>query len=155
MAPEYDLRIVSQNRIGHEANDFDYTLKTGRTSNLYSLKSDFVILYINNPGCTMCREITEVLKQSPIISDLQRKGQLKILAIYPDENLDDWHKHYADIPSQWINGYDKGCHIERENLYNVRAIPALYLLDSEKRVLIKDSVNVGEIEAALAELTKQ
>jgi hypothetical protein len=81
MAPEYDLRIVSQNRIGHEANDFDYTVKSGRRSNLYSLKNDFVIVYINNPGCTMCREITEELKQSQIITDLQRKGTLKILAM--------------------------------------------------------------------------
>jgi hypothetical protein len=146
MAPEYTLRIVSQNRLGHKANDFDYYTKSGRSSNLYSLKNDFVIIYINNPGCTMCREVTEALKQSQIISTLQSRGQLKILAIYPDENLDDWHKHYADIPSQWINGYDKGCLIERETLYNINAIPALYLLDREKTVLAKDSTNVGEIE---------
>ena len=155
MAPEYDLKIVSQNRIGHKANDFDYTVKSGRRGNLYSLKSDFVIVYINNPGCAMCRDITNALKQSQIIAELQRKGRLKIVAIYPDENLDDWHKHYADIPSEWINSYDKGCLIGRENLYNINAIPALYLLDKEKTVLIKDSVNVGEIESALLHLTNQ
>ena len=149
MAPEYDLRVVSQNRIGQRANDFDYTDRRGRTRNMYSLKNDFVIVYINNPGCAMCRDITEALKQSQIISDLQRKGQLKILAIYPDENLDEWHKHLGDMPTEWINGYDRGCRIERENLYNVSAIPALYLLDKERRVLVKDSTNVGEIEHVL------
>ena len=149
MAPEYDLRVVSQNRIGQPANDFDYTIKSGRRSNLYSLKNDFVIVYINNPGCAMCREITEALKQSALISELQGKGLLKILAIYPDENLDEWHKHLSDMPSEWINGYDRGCRIERENLYNVSAIPALYLLDKQKRVLVKDSTNVGEIEYLL------
>ena len=149
MAPEYELRIASQNRIGQPANDFDYTLKSGRTHNLYSLKSEFVVVYINNPGCSMCRDITEALKQSQIISDLQSKGRLKILAIYPDENLDEWHKHLADMPSEWINGYDKGCRIERGNLYNVSAIPALYLLDNQKTVLVKDSTNVGEIEHIL------
>ena len=152
MAPEYDLRVVSQNRIGQPANDFYYTTKSGRRSNLYSLKNDFVIVYINNPGCAMCREITEALKQSAPISELQRKGMLKILAIYPDENLDEWHKHLADMPSEWINGYDKGCRIERENLYNTSAIPALYLLDKEKRVLVKDSTNVGEIEFHLGRM---
>ena len=149
MAPEYDLRIVSQNRIGHKANDFDYTTKSGRRSNLYSLNNDFIIVYINNPGCAMCREITQALKQSQIISELQNEGKLKILAIYPDENLDEWYKHLADMPSAWINGYDKGCRIERENLYNVSAIPALYLLGKEKTVLVKDSTNVGEIEQLL------
>ena len=149
IAPEYDLRIVSQNRIGHKANDFDYTLKSGKTGNLYSLRNKFTIIYINNPGCAMCRDISEALKASQIISDLQRQGELKILAIYPDENLDEWKKHYADIPSSWINGYDRGCHIERANLYNISAIPALYLLDKEKVVLVKDSTNVAEIEQAL------
>ena len=149
MAPEYDLRVVSQNRIGHTANDFDYTTKSGRTGNLYSLKNDFVIVYINNPGCAMCREITEAMKQSQIIADLQRKGQLKVVAIYPDEQLDEWYKHLSDMPSAWINGYDKGCRIGRENLYNISAIPALYLLDKQKRVLVKDSTNVGEIEYVL------
>ena len=149
MAPEYDLRIVSQNRIGQPANDFDYTDRTGRTRNMYSLKNDFVIVYINNPGCAMCRDITEALKRSPIISDLQQQGRLKVLAIYPDENLEEWHKHLADMPSEWINGYDRGCRIERENLYNINAIPALYLLDRHKRVIVKDSTNVGEIEAQI------
>ncbi len=149
MAPEYDLRVVSQNRIGQKANDFDYTDRTGRTRNMYSLKNDFVIVYINNPGCAMCRDITEALKRSQIISDLQQQERLKVLAIYPDENLDEWHKHLLDMPAEWINGYDRGCRIERENLYNVSAIPALYLLDKEKRVLVKDSTNVGEIEYIL------
>lgn len=149
MAPEYDLRIVSQNRIGHKANDFFYTLKSGKRSNLYSLRNEFVIIYINNPGCAMCRDISEALKQSQTITALQEKGRLKILAIYPDENLDEWNKHYNDIPAMWINGYDRGCHIERENLYNVNAIPALYLLDKDKIVLVKDSTNVAEIEHTL------
>ena len=149
IAPEYDLRVVSQNRIGQSANDFDYTDRTGRTRNMYSLNTDFVIVYINNPGCAMCRDITEALKQSPIISDLQQQGRLRVLAIYPDENLDEWHKHLSDMPSEWINGYDRGCRIERENLYNVSAIPALYLLNKEKKVLVKDSTNVGEIEYTL------
>ena len=149
IAPEYDLRVVSQNRIGQSANDFDYTDRTGRTRNMYSLNTDFIIVYINNPGCAMCRDITEALKRSQIISDLQQQGRLKVLAIYPDENLDEWHKHLSDMPSEWINGYDRGCRLERENLYNVSAIPALDLLNKEKKVLVKDSTNVGEIEYAL------
>jgi hypothetical protein len=99
----------------------------------------------------MCRDITEALKRSQIISDLQQQGRLKVLAIYPDENLDEWHKHLSDMPSEWINGYDRGCRIERENLYNISAIPALYLLDKDKIVLVKDSTNMGEIEYRLSQ----
>ena len=154
MAPEYDLRIASQNRIGHKANNFYYTLKSGQERSLYSLRNEFIIIYINNPGCAMCRDITEALKGSTIISKLEQDKRLKVVAIYPDENLEEWHKHHADIPSSWINGYDKGCHIERENLYNINAIPALYLLDKDKIVLVKDSTNVAEIEHILYTATK-
>ena len=155
MVPQYDLRIVSQNRINQPANDFNYTVKSGKTHNLYSLKNDFVIVYINNPGCAMCRDITQALKQSQLISALQMEGRLQVLAIYPDENLDEWNKHYADMPAEWINSYDKGCLIGRENLYNIGAIPALYLLNKDKIVLVKDSTNVGEIEYTLSQLANQ
>ena len=83
------------------------------------------------------------------------EGRLQVLAIYPDENLDEWNKHYADMPAEWINSYDKGCLIGRENLYNIGAIPALYLLNKDKIVLVKDSTNVGEIEYTLSQLANQ
>ena len=149
MAPQYDLRIASQNRIGHKANNFSYTDISGVTRDMYSLKNEYIIIYINNPGCNMCRQITEGLKLSPIISKMQKSGMLKILAIYPDEQIDEWHKHHSDMPAEWINSYDKGCLIDRENLYNVNAIPALYLLDRNKKVLVKDSTDISELESLL------
>ena len=150
MAPEYDLKIVSQNRIGHKANDFRYTVASGRSYRMYDLKSDFTIIYFNNPGCTLCRDITKAMRESAIITQMMRSGRLKIVAIYPDEQLDEWRKHRADFPSEWINGYDKGTLIDREKLYNVNAIPAIYLLDKQKVVLVKDSINVSEIEHILS-----
>ena len=149
MAPEYDLRIAKQNRIGQKANDFTYTIRSGASRQMYSIKSDFVILYINNPGCPMCRDITSALKGSVTINELLQQKRLAILAIYPDEELDEWRNHFGDFPSLWINGYDKGCRIEREGLYDLRAIPSLYLLDRNKRVIIKDSTSVAELEHAL------
>jgi hypothetical protein len=153
MTPEYDLRLASQNRLGQKANNFEYTLRSGVSREMYALRNDFVILYINNPGCPMCREITAALKASPIVNNLLAQGRLAILAIYPDEQLDEWHKHLDDLPSKWINGYNKGCSIERERLYDLRAIPSLYLLDSEKRVVVKDSTSVAEIDAILQQLS--
>ena len=39
--------------------------------------------------------------------------------------------------------------IERQRLYDLKAIPSLYLLDRAKRVVVKDSVDVGELEYML------
>ena len=150
MAPAYELRIVQQNRIGRRANDFRYTVASGRTSNLYSLAADYVLIFINNPGCPMCREIQNAITASTLLTDLQRNGRLKVLAIYPDRDLEAWREHAPGMPAGWINAYDKDCVIEEKGLYNLRAIPAMYLLDADKRVLIKDSTSVEEIEYMLA-----
>jgi hypothetical protein len=42
-------------------------------------------------------------------------------------------------PDRWYNGFDPDLAIRGESLYNVRAIPSLYLLDKEKVVLMKDA----------------
>ena len=149
MVPQYDLALASQNRILKKANDFRYTVASGRTSNLYSLKADFVLIYINNPGCPMCRQIQEQLVASQIVTDALKDDRLKILAIYPDEDLTLWHEH--PLPKSWINGYDRGRRLEKDRLYDLRAIPAMYLVDREKTVLVKDSTTVPEIERMIVE----
>ena len=42
-------------------------------------------------------------------------------------------------PKEWINCYDPDYVIRTDTLYNIRAIPSLYLLDAQKRVVLKDA----------------
>ena len=149
MVPEYDLSLASQNRIFQKANDFRYTTASGRTTNLYSVKADFILIYINNPGCPMCRDIQAQLEATPLISELLAAGVLKIVALYPDEDITLWKQH--PLPKEWISGYDRGCQIEKNRTYDLRAIPALYLLDKDKKVLVKDSTSVPQLVQVLAQ----
>ncbi len=43
------------------------------------------------------------------------------------------------LPREWLHAYDPGMVITRERLYDIKAIPTIYLLDSDKKVLLKDS----------------
>ncbi|MBQ9137693.1 MAG: DUF5106 domain-containing protein [Alistipes sp.] len=150
MVPEYDLQLASQNRIMHKANDFRYTTASGRTSNLYSVAADYILIYINNPGCPMCRDIQQQIESSQLISQLIADRRLKVVALYPDEDLTLWRAH--PLPKGWINGYDKGCKVESNRTYDLRAIPALYLLDRDKTVLVKDSTSIPQIEQVLMQM---
>lgn len=149
MGPEHEIRMARLNRVGEPATDFSYTTADGRTSRLHALRADFVLLFINNPGCDMCREIREAICQSPMLSEMIERRELAVLSLYPDEDLAAWRAYSGQIPPAWINAYDRGCRIERGELYDLRAIPSLYLLDSRKRVLVKDAVDVGLIEWTL------
>ena len=151
MPYEYDLEIARQNRIGRIANDFTYTLPSGRTATLHNIKADFTLIFISNPGCPMCREVKEQITTSPMLQELIERKELKVLVIYPDTDLEAWREHLQDYPASWINGYDADQRIEKERLYDLKAIPALYLLDKQKRVMAKDCTDVAYIESLLSE----
>ena len=149
LAPEYRLSLASQNRIGEPANDFRYTLASGATGTLYGLRAEYVLLFINNPGCPMCREIRKAISASPMLTELIEHGRLRVLALYPDENLDEWRAYREQIPASWINAYDDGCMLREKGLYDLSAIPSLYLLDAQKRVLVKDATDVALVEEVI------
>lgn len=68
-----------------------------------------------------------------------KEKTLQILALYPDQDLTLWRNKLAEIPSTWITGYDADQKITHQNLYNLDAIPTLYLLDQNKKVILKDA----------------
>lgn len=149
MAPAHDLKVARQNRIGQPANDFRYTTADGVTRRMYDIRADYLLIYINNPGCEMCKEVREAITASPMLNELSERGKLRVLAIFPDEDLTEWRNYRSQMPARWINAYDKGCEIRDRELYDLKAIPALYLLDREKRVMVKDATDVGLIEWAI------
>lgn len=150
--PRHLLGLVCQNRVGAPANDFRYTLEDGSSSTLYALKAPYTLLFISNPGCPMCRSLRGEISSSPMLSTMIERGTLRLLMLYPDQELEEWHRHRQEIPSQWIYAYDRGCILQRDQLYDLKAIPTLYLLDQEKRVLLKDVVDVALIEYTIDQM---
>lgn len=149
IAPQHDLHMASQNRIGRSANDFRYTTADGATRRMYDIRAEYLLLFINNPGCNMCKTVRESISASPMLNELIERGKLKVLALFPDEDLSEWQAYRPQIPARWINAYDKGCVVRDRELYDLRAIPSLYLLDRDKRVMVKDAVDVGLVEWAI------
>lgn len=133
------LKMAQKNRVQTKALNFTYTLASGTQGSLYQLNSDYTLLFINNPGCRACAETIEALKNATTINRLIKEKKLTILSIYPDEELDEWRKHLTDFPKEWINGYDKKLVIINQRIYDLKAMPTLYLLNKEKTVLLKDA----------------
>lgn len=137
--PQYRLNIAKKNRLGTKAANFAYTVASGKQGTLYRVTTEYTIIYINNPGCHACEEIANSMKHSQIINYLLDNERITILGIYPDEDLQEWKKHQGDFPENWINAYDKGTVIRDKELYDLKAIPSLYLLDNNKNVVLKDT----------------
>ncbi len=57
-----------------------------------------------------------------------------------------WKKHLPEMPKNWIHGRDENEYPYKNNIYDLHAIPTIYLLDRNKRVILKDVLSVIAIE---------
>ena len=127
------------NSVGTKAADFEIEDQRGRIFNLYSVEADYILLVFSNPMCTACKEIVETLTTEQFILDAISNGKLAVVDVYPDEELDEWRKTVKNYPNTWKIGFDPSFNLQNSKLYNIRAIPSLYLLDKDKTVILKDA----------------
>ena len=131
------------NRPGTPAADFDFLTPKGRRTSLYVLlderKPKKTILFFSNPGCPNCKEITEALSESLRVQAMLHDGSLLVVNIYPDEDIQAWLDYLPQYPKEWVCGHDPDNVIRSDTRYWMRAIPSLYLLDEQKRVILKDA----------------
>ena len=135
----FEAKMCSLNMIGSPAADFVFTDLAGKRHTLYSVKAETTLLFFTNPGCPACKEIIESLTSDGQIAALVASGRLAVVNVYIDEELDKWREYASVYPKNWYNGYDQNYIIRSDVTYNVRAIPSLYVLDSEKKVIMKDA----------------
>ncbi|MDR2882661.1 MAG: DUF5106 domain-containing protein [Alistipes sp.] len=151
--PREQLRLALKNRVGDLATDFRYTLDSGASGTLSGIGAPYTLIFFNNPGCPACRQTIDRIMASPFLSGMIEKGNLAVLALYTDADLDAWREYNPQMPQHWILAYDAGEKIKNEELYDIKAIPTMYLLDAGKRVVLKDEMSVPRIEQTLAAAT--
>ena len=141
MKPAYsrDVRMCSLNQVGTKAADIKFTGLDGRVRTLYGIKSDNVLLLFSNPGCPNCEEVISTLTGNERFNEAISTGKLTVVNLYIDLEVDKWKALASEYPKAWTNGYDQDYTIRKDLTYNVRAIPSLYLLDKDKKVVMKDA----------------
>ncbi len=147
----FQLEMTLQNRVGEKANNFTFILPTGDSRALMDIKSQYLLLLFSNPDCPTCEAVVGYLDGSYALNramsmNSPTRTMLTILTIYPDSDLEGWKAHLPQMPQQWLHGYDPGMAITHNRLYDIKAIPTIYLLDSDKRVLLKDT-SIEEVES--------
>lgn len=90
-----------------------------------------------------------MLRRDDVIRRSVRAGRLTLLALCADGDRAAWERSTGEFPPDWIVGFDTGS-IAEEELYVLPSMPTLYLLDRDKRVLLKEA-SPQALLAALAE----
>ena len=131
------LRRASLNRRGTIANDFEFIDRNGRRGTLHGTQCHNIMLIFYDPECPHCGDILRELANAPGINGAIADGALTVLAIYTEGKRDVWDSTKAAMPANWTVGYDLTGILDRE-LYDIPAMPIIYLLDSTHTVLLKD-----------------
>lgn len=133
----YQALMCSLNQRGSVAPDIKARTASGSQFTLHGIKAPFTLLFFSNPGCSACRDMMETIQNE--ITPMFPAGTVAVANIYIDDDLDAWRNYVDNYPREWYTGYDFTHEVRDEQTYSVRAIPSLYLLDSEKRIIFKDA----------------
>ena len=123
--------MVQKNRVGTPAADFPFTTQAGEEGHLYNLQSPYILLFFHDPDCEECQFVKQQLENQH--AHFAQKG-VQVMAVYIDDEIEAWKS--ASYPPAWLSVYAP--EIDQQDLYNIKALPTLYLLDTQKRVLLKD-----------------
>lgn len=142
------LHFISLNQPGSLATDFVFVDRSGCRSSLRSfcssssLSSGSVtagaprcVLLFYDPECEECQASLPYLLSAPAL----QRPDLTVLAIYPDPTTEVWQRHPIKMPANWTDAYSPEGAIRTQFLYYLPALPSLYLLDSSRRILLKDA----------------
>ena len=137
--PADRLKQANKNRPGMTAADFSYVTPKGKAGRMSRIKAEYTLLFFYDPDCPNCRKHERVLSEMPAFLDMQEKGSVRVLAVYPDEKENEWLLNSSKMPPGWIVGWNKQGDIRSKTLYEIRATPTMYLLDKQKKVILKDA----------------
>ena len=133
---------IMKNRVGRKAADFAFVDRKGRRMTLREAVgvTEETIVMFYDPDCNVCEATEHYLASSEKLNRLIGEGRLRIVAIDPfDTDPGRWKAHADSLPRNWTVGRSPGGRIDSEEIYVIRATPAIYLLDSAMTVRIKDA----------------
>lgn len=144
----YQIVISNLNRPGSVPNDFRYVTRDGgRTSLLASAKGMVTMLIFYDPDCELCKGIMGNIANASLPEDL------KVVAVDVEDDRKLWEQTAGSLPKNWEVGFAID-DLNDERLYHLPALPTIYLLDSEGRVLLKDPTPQTAISTAVSILSR-
>lgn len=137
---KFSLDLISRNCPGKLATDFVYFLPDGSKRSLAQTraKNNRLLLVFYDPECPSCHETMQEMVADGLLAEAVKAGKLTVLAVYTEGNQEVWKRTLSDLPQGWTVGSDHET-VKQGALYDLKAMPSLYLLDGTKRVLLKDA----------------
>jgi thiol-disulfide isomerase/thioredoxin len=132
---------------GKKAPNLTLQNRKGENISLYNIKAPAILLVFWMPDCSHCKKEMPILKR---VNEKYKAAGLKVFSVcgkYREETKECWA--FADenaLPSDWYQLADINFQSRMSILYNIRSYPRLFILDSEKNIIMKRAGESSELE---------
>ncbi|MDD4114863.1 MAG: TlpA disulfide reductase family protein [Massilibacteroides sp.] len=148
---EYSVR-AKRTALGAEAPGFSIKNIYGKSFSLDSLKADYKLLAFIAPWCEMCQ--TDILHLDKVSKNYD-SGKLQILLISLDDDPQEVRKFLKEDSIRWNVVTDSANQAAALlDLYNVSVIPRCFLIDEDRKIILKTD-NGAEIMQTMDNLLKK
>jgi len=140
-----NVMFFEHNLVGMTAPDLTLETFDGEYINLHKIKSKYTVVLIYEPNCSHCQQFVPSF-YNEVYLPFKDKG-LEVFAIYSMDKKDEWaafldkHKLF-----KWINVWDERHISQFKILYDGRITPGVYVLDENKKIVLK-KITVEQLRA--------
>ena len=136
---EDSYKIFLKNRPGTVAEDFAYITPDGAEKTLHTTeRKGLLLLIFYNPTCGACERNMEYFSSQEWVKKAVDDGDISILYMYAEDDAEAWRAKLNKIPEYASVGMDHNYRIMSERIYDLLAMPTMYLIDKDNKVILKD-----------------
>ena len=150
LRPKSLLEVVRKNAPGTVAHDINYETLNGSRHRLSDFTTPYTLIYFNDPECLSCAKVKERLDTTTLLQNMVNDSTLTVVGIYPLDNVKEWKAE--SFPSYIINGWDCEQKVDVELTYDLMTMPLFYLLDRDKRVILKNEASLNRVIKVMSTL---
>lgn len=141
-------KLLENSRLGETPKVFRYTTAAGTPAH-YQPDGVITIIEFGDPTCDECRLARLKLETDVALSTLVEKGLVNLLFVIPDAE-EGWQNLVKDYTTWHVGASD-----EVADIYDIRATPSLYVIDSEGKIAAKNVDVRQAIQKAKDEVAKK
>ncbi len=131
---EERVKRIKPLMLGNVAPEATLFSPGGERISINDVEAEYLILYFWDSECFYCREATPFIRSAH--QALKQYG-VKVMAINTEMDEQRWKQTIEQYPGDWIHVNDLNNLSGYRDNYEIYSIPAIFILDKEKRILAK------------------
>lgn len=141
---ELQLKQLENSLIGKTPSTFNFVRPNGDTAQYFPMSTPTIIIF-GDPDCDECRMGKLRMQSNISFNKAVTDGKINVLFIIPDAEAG-WEDKVADFPKAWTVGTSDSV----EEVYDIREIPEVYVIDSSGKIINKHIGIVNAMTSAMS-----